>query len=189
MKGKDLIDVPSKTKMKLAYLIRRAGAYFIDCIIAFSISMLFIQWMILSQVRTFVGIDDQWFQDSINMELYVLLTISLPVWLYFSIMESSGRKATYGKSLMKLVVIKSEGDEKISFTQSFPRTILKLLPWEMAHLGIIFPSPLYYSDTPNIRILTIIGIVLFFIYFLSIVWDRQSQSLYDKLIKTEVQVR
>ena len=153
--------------MKINYLARRTAAYFIDCLIAFCIVMMFIQGLIMINLQPYLGIDEQWFQNSINMELYVLLTISIPVWLYFAIQECSLKKATLGKRLVSLEVINSVTTNKINFTQSISRTILKLLPWEIAHIGVIFPTPLHYAENPEIRILTIIGLVLFVVYFIS----------------------
>lgn len=172
--------------MKVNYLARRTTAYFVDCIIAFTISMLFIQGLIMINLQPYLGIDDQWFRNSINMEIYVLLTISLPVWLYFAIMESSEKRATLGKRLVNLEVLNSTTTNKINFTQSISRTILKLLPWEIAHIGVIFPTPLHYAETAEIRTLTIIGLVLFVVYFVSIALDQQSRSLYDKWVGTTV---
>jgi uncharacterized RDD family membrane protein YckC len=148
--------------------------------------MFLIQWVILMPYQESLGIDDEFFQNSWNMEGYVLLTISLPVWLYFSISDSSSKKGSFGKRWMKLQVLNIRNSAKLSFGQSFIRTILKLLPWEIAHIGVIFPVPLYYSEIPELRWLTVLGLVLFFVYFIGIVLDAQSRTLYDQLLGTQV---
>ena len=122
--------------------------------------MLIIQWAVLSQIRESFGITDEGFRNSLNMELYVL--ISIPVWIYFTFYNSNRTKGTFGGKILKLSVCDKE-KRKISLGKSFKRTLLKLAPWEIIHIGIIFPTPMYLNDQVNIRLLTILGILLFFI--------------------------
>ena len=157
-------------------------AYFMDCLLVFSLIMLIFQWLILTPIRGYFVIDNTWFHDSLNMQLYVLLTISLPVWFYFAFLDSCKSNGTYGKRLMNLNVLNKDYLTKISFQKSFMRAIFKLFPWEIAHIGVIFPEPLYYAKNPDVRILTIIGIILFMVYFISIAIDKNSQSVYDKIL-------
>ena len=171
--------------LKMKYLIKRTIAYLIDCIICYSAIMLIIQWAILSNLREYFGLTIEWFRNSINMELYVLLSISFPVWFYFVYFDSNKANGTVGKKIMKLSVLSIEED-KILISKSLKRTFLKLLPWELAHLGVIFPTPLYFEEQGNIRLLTIIGISLFAIYVMSILIGAKGQSIYDKLLKTIV---
>ncbi|MFK8011748.1 MAG: RDD family protein [Marinicellaceae bacterium] len=145
-----------------------------------------LQWIILTPVRQYAGIDEIWFHDSINMQLYVLITISLPVWLYFLLLDSYKCNGTFGKRLMKLTVLNQMNHKRLTLKKSLIRTIFKLLPWEIAHIGVIFPVPIYYAENPNIRILTIIGLLLFMLYFMSIFFNKKSQSFYDQLLNTQV---
>ncbi|MFZ6052484.1 RDD family protein [Halocola ammonii] len=170
----------------MKHLLQRGLAYYIDCIICFGAVMLILQWGILSNIRDDIGITDDWFRESWNMQLYVLTTISLPTWLYFAMFDSNHSKGTLGKRLFKLSVLRSEDSNRISFGKSFGRTILKLLPWEVAHLGVIFPTPLYFAKEPEIQPMTYIGIALFGIYVLSILLSKTNQSIYDYLLKTRV---
>ncbi len=169
----------------MKYFLRRTFAYFIDCSIAYLFVMLIIQWAILSQLRVYVGITEVWFQSSINMHLYVFSSISFPVYLYFAYFDSRHSKGTFGKRLCKLRVNDIK-NHKISFLKSFWRAILKLLPWEIAHLGIIHPTPVYFENEPNIRILTYIGLLLFTVYFISIWFSSKQQTIYDKVVGTLV---
>jgi uncharacterized RDD family membrane protein YckC len=169
----------------MKYFFERTLVYFIDCFIAFALVMLIIQWAVLSHLRESFGITDVWFQSSINMQLYVLTSISIPVWIYFAYFDSEKSKGTFGKRIFKLEV-KDNKNQKISFGKSLLRTILKLLPWEIAHIGIIFPTPLYYENEPAVRILSYIGLLLLAIYFISIWTDSKKRSIYDKVIGTIV---
>jgi uncharacterized RDD family membrane protein YckC len=148
----------------MKYFLKRASAYLIDCIICYSVVMLVVQWAILSNFREQFGITENWFHNSINMELYVLITISLPVWVYFTLLDSKRFKGTFGKRLCKLTVYNDATEDKLEVSKSFFRTFLKLLPWEVAHLGIIFPTPMYFTKDPAVRFLTIAGGVLFALY-------------------------
>ena len=167
------------------YFIKRAIAYFVDCIIVFSIIMLVLQWAIFSQFRDVIGITDAWFRSSWNMQLYVLLSISIPVWLYFAYFDSKHSKGSFGKRLFKLSVKDNSGGG-ISFSKSLFRSILKLLPWEIAHIGVIWPTPIYFEAEPTVRILTIIGMALFLIYVFSILIDKDKRSLYDIVLNVNV---
>ncbi len=169
----------------MKHFLKRMTAYLIDCIICYSLVMLVIQWAILSNIRESLGITEEWFKSSLNMELYVLISISIPVWAYFVYFDSNKTKGTFGKRILKLSV-RDQENKTMSLSKSFQRTILKLAPWEIAHLGVIFPTPIYFENEPDIRILTIVGILLFSIYMISIVFNTNGQSLYDKLIGTKV---
>jgi uncharacterized RDD family membrane protein YckC len=87
---------------KLPYWLRRSIAYILDCAVAYILIMLLLQALLLAPLRGYFRITEEWFHDPWQLEGYILSTISLPVWLYFSLMESSGLKATLGKKLMKL---------------------------------------------------------------------------------------
>ncbi len=167
------------------YFIKRALAYWIDCLVAFSTVMLVFQWAILSQFRDLIGITDEWFKDSINMHLYVLLTISIPVLLYFAYFDTKHAKGTFGKRLFKLEV-KSVSDHQISLGRSFLRTFLKLLPWEIAHIGVIYPEPVYFQQNANIHFVTYIGLFIFLVYVVGILVSSKRQTLYDRVVNTHV---
>ncbi|WP_340064706.1 RDD family protein [Ascidiimonas aurantiaca] len=169
----------------MRYFLKRTLAYFIDVTLCYTILILVLQWAILGTLRTRLGLADTWFENSLNMELYVLSTISLPVWFYFTYFDSNRAKGTLGKRLFRLSVQNPE-NQRISPGKSFLRTFLKLLPWEIAHLGVIFPTPLYFEDEPGLRILTLAGMVLFVSYMISILADPKRRSLYDRLLKTQV---
>jgi uncharacterized RDD family membrane protein YckC len=147
--------------------------------------MLVLQWAVLSQFRDLLSMTEEWFKESINLQLYVTLSISLPVWLYFAYFDSKMSNGTFGKRLFRLSVNSISG-QKISFGKSLSRSILKLLPWELAHIGVIFPEPLYFSAQTGVRWLTYVGMLLFLIYVLSIVVTEKRQTLYDKYLNTLV---
>lgn len=169
----------------MKYFIKRIVAYLLDCILCYLSVMVIIQWGILSNLREQLGITDKWFESSINLEIYVLLTISLPVWIYFLLMDSKIAKGSFGKRLMKLAVQEKTRDERVGIPKSLARTTLKLLPWEISHLGLIFPTPIYFDEDPEIRVLTIIGILLTMVYVISLL-TKDKQTIYDSITGTKV---
>lgn len=171
--------------LEMKYFLRRAIAYFVDCLCCYGVIMLVLQWAILSNLQPLLGIDEEWFQISLNVQLYVLLTISIPVWAYFTYFDSRESKGTIGKRLLKLSVVDDQ-QQRLDLYRSFQRTFLKLLPWEVAHLGVIWPEPIYFADEPNVRIFTIVGIILLAVYTFSVVLSTQQQSVYDKWLDTAV---
>lgn len=166
------------------FLLRRALAYYLDCTIAFTVVMLGIQWLILLPMRPLIGWDDKWLHESWNMQMYVWLTISLPVFLYFTLMDSRITKGTFGKRIFKLKVVNNKGTQ-LSIGFSFLRTFFKLLPWELAHIGVIFPQPLYFQENPEIQLLTYLGLGLFLTYLITVIFSHK-KSPYDFLLHTKV---
>jgi hypothetical protein len=62
-----------------------------------------------------------------------LLTMTLPVTVYFSVCEASWLQASLGKRLLGLVVTRASG-ESLSFRAALLRNALKFVPWECGHL-------------------------------------------------------
>ena len=155
----------------MRYFLKRSLAYWIDLMISYAVVMLIIQWVLLNNIRGSLGMTDTWFEQSWNMFFYVAISISLPVWLYFIYFDSRKSKGTFGKRMMRLSV-QNWDNQRISLGKSFQRVFLKLLPWEISHAGIIFPTPLYFEDEPSMRWLPVLGLVLFIVYMASILLNR-----------------
>jgi uncharacterized RDD family membrane protein YckC len=61
-----------------------------------------------------------------------LLTMTVPVTLYFALCESSVWRASLGKRILGLVVSRDTGG-RLSFRAALFRNALKFLPWEFGH--------------------------------------------------------
>lgn len=168
------------------FVLKRSAAYFIDVTIIYLIVMLVFQLLVLVPIREYIGLDENWFRIGWNVQVYVWVTISLPVWLYFIVLESSNYKATLGKRLFKLRVVNDTHDSKLPLQVSVKRTALKLLPWELIHIGLNLPNPVWFEDTPSFRYLTLAGTLLFVFYFITILVSKRRTTIYDDLIKTKV---
>ena len=133
-------------------LYRRILAYLIDSLAVFLIFVLGLQYALFVPLRHLVIGSEAWFLPGWHTELYTLLTISLPTWLYFIFMEISPWKATLGKRLLGLQTLGVTSKGRISLGQSILRTLIKLLPWELAHLNNNLPTPMWYTENPGFRI-------------------------------------
>src|SRR5260370_9777102 len=73
--------------------------------------------------------------DKLRGHAMALLSLTLPVSLYFSIAESSQWQATVGKRALGLRVQTVAG-ARVGLGRSLARSAIKFLPWEIAHTAI-----------------------------------------------------
>lgn len=116
-------------------------------------------------------------------ELFGLLLLVSPVFLYFFLFEASYLKATPGKLLFRLKVIKIDGTN-FNYTDSFIRSLVKFIPWELAHFAIwqlVYPN----SDFSSIaEMLLIMTNVLAALYIVFPFFNRESRALHDYVAHT-----
>lgn len=113
-----------------------------------------------------------------------LISITLPVFLYFYLMEKSKYKATFGKLVLKLKVNTNDFNNSILI-----RNLLKFLPWEIAHFGVHWI--VYYSNNNQeipiwVYITLIVPQLIILAYFISIILSNGKFSLYDNIAKTKI---
>jgi uncharacterized RDD family membrane protein YckC len=174
--------------MKDAYMARRGMAYLSDCILVFAFYVL-TQRAIFLPLRRFAFGSDEWFASGMMSELYTLLTISLPIWLYFTLTEVSRWQATLGKMWLGLQTVDAATRGQIGFWQSFLRTVIKMLPWEVAHVANNLPVPMWYDPEPGFRWGFLLSPLLLTLYIVVVVLTPQHQSVHDVLARTRVVLR
>ena len=172
--------------MKYASIVRRVIAYLIDSVLVFVVFIMLTQTFFFGPVRPLVIGSENWFRSGWNTELYTLLTISFPTWLYFSLFEFSSWQATPGKRLLKLKTLDQLGGNRLTLFQAVIRTLVKLAPWEIAHLTNNLPVPMWYDPTPGFRIGFIVVPVLILFYVGLAFATQNKQSLHDLIAKTVV---
>jgi len=172
--------------MNYSNLFRRILAYLIDCLLAFLLFVVIIQFAIFVPLRQFVSITNDWFASGWKTELYTVLTISLPIWLYFIIFEVSPWKATIGKRILGLQTLDAVSKRKITIFQAILRTIIKLLPWEIAHFTNNIPIPMWYDNNPQLRPGFLIVPILVVVYLVVIQLTYNHQGIHDLIAKTIV---
>ncbi|MFO7270603.1 RDD family protein [Sphaerobacter thermophilus] len=134
------ISVP--TALPARIVLRRGLAYAIDVALAYGV-FVGVQTA-LTPIRN--RLDPVWMTSGPRLEGYIFLTISLPVWCYFTLCEGSRWQATVGKRLLGLRVVTATG-ERVGWGRALLRTVVKLLPWDIAHVTVALPRPLFID--PN----------------------------------------
>ncbi|MEZ4673126.1 MAG: RDD family protein [Caldilineaceae bacterium] len=137
-------------------------------------------------VRTgFPALSQMVFGSPVAGQTAGFLLITLPVTLYFALLESSPWQATLGKRRQHLKVVDMTGDP-LTRSRAFARTLLKFVPWELAHTCIWqirfappAPSPLITAGFALVWILVGANLV-------SLLRSRSHQTLYDRLAGTYV---
>ena len=165
--------------------VRRGVAYLIDCGCAFLIFVI-TQYCLFLPLRLAIGITPEWFKSGMNTELYTLFTISIPVWLYFAISESSAWRASLGKKIVGLEIVDLSNSSRVSFLRCLIRIVIKLLPWELAHLGNNLPEPIWYVEDPGFRICFVISGVLFALYLIVPLLNTNRLGIHDMMVETRV---
>ena len=90
-------------------------------------------------------------------DLLALLTLVLPVTLYFGLTEASSQRATLGKRRMRLAVVDRAG-RRLRVGRSLLRAAVKFLPWQIAHTSL-FHIPGWPTAVETMPPGAIIGLV------------------------------
>lgn len=124
------------TDLEPAGFAIRLAAFLIDIVIVCAAVVLLLQF-VLDPLRAALG--PGWARVGWFYIGYALLTVSLPIWLYFTGYEAGDQHATLGKRWLGLTVAGASGTPP-SFGRAFLRTIVKLMPFEIAHIVIAVPA-------------------------------------------------
>jgi len=174
------------TAIKFAKVHHRIFAYLIDALLVYLVFVMVTQNFIFVPIRQIISGSDQWFLSGWKTEVYTLLTISLPTWLYFGLCEISPWQATVGKRVLKLQTLDKASYYRITLAQTIIRTIIKMLPWEIAHLTNNLPMPIWYDPNPGFRIGFVLIPLLATIYLTLILITKNKQCLHDLIANTIV---
>ncbi|SHE15336.1 RDD family [Chlamydia abortus] len=159
--------------------VRRLIAYGIDFII---LAMILVSVQLIINVFTGGGLSRS-LQSGWAIELWVLLTMSAPVWLYFIYCEHRTRQ-TIGKKMMRLMLERVDG-QPLKLRQTVIRTLIKLLPWELTHIFILLPEP-WWSVPEAPRISIYLPNILIVLYAVFLFWTRGKRALHDLIPGTHI---
>lgn len=166
-----------------ASVLRRILAYAIDA------ALLFVAFpLILGAVCNLIfyltfGFD--WMQNGLLFWAYIFSTVSIPFWLYYSLLESSARQATFGMRLFGLQVTDT-GGKRVGFGRALLRTVIKLLPFELNHLVLFLPTPIWSDPQPGFRLGFVAVNALMILYIATTFLTRRKQSVHDLVSGTIV---
>jgi uncharacterized RDD family membrane protein YckC len=172
--------------MKYSNVLRRGVAFLVDSLLVYFIFVVVIQNLLFLPLRRMIFGSDDWFRVGWYTEAYTLLTISLPTWLYFVLSETAPWRATLGKRLLNLQTLDVENQDRITCQQAFTRTIIKLLPWEIAHLTNNIPTPMRYDPDAGFRFGFLVVPVLVVIYLVMVASNKNGRGIHDWVAKTVV---
>lgn len=158
-------------------ILRRAIAFFIDYII------IILPYIAILTAYSVISAGDDlsslFPSNAVQGQLGGFVTLTLPVTLYFIVLESR-RGATLGKSRMGLCVQTPDG-EPAGIASITLRNVLKFIPWEIAHT--IMWQYSYNEVFPEWG--SIVGLVLVYgllgIYAVTMFVTPLRQTLYDKV--------
>ncbi len=158
-------------------VLRRLAAFAIDC------GLLGIYAGVLFTISPFLR---PLFTGSPYMaEFTGFLLLTLPFAIYFAICEASSWSASVGKKVMKLHVVDFSTSKRVHFSKSLLRSIVKFLPWELAHFAIwhafIFASSLQYIAMGALTV----SYILMIAYAVGLI-RRPHRTLYDRFAQTKV---
>ncbi len=162
--------------------LRRLLAYWIDITLLYA-TLVGLQ---LGFVWFTDGVVADWLRDRLFLLwVWIFLTISLPMWLYFILFESGPRQATLGKSLLGLQVTDMAGN-RLKRPRATLRTASKLAFFEIGHFALLFPTPLFDDPEPSFRTGIIVLIALMIMYFVMALITPRHQSVHDLVARTLV---
>ena len=75
---------------------------------------------------------------------------------------------------------------RIPFLTALLRTAIKLLPWELAHIGNNLPVPVWYMDEPEFRIAFLISGILMALYIATPLFRSDRRTIHDLVAGTVV---
>ena len=124
-------------------------------------------------------------------QLTGFISLTLPVVLYFSLLECSPWHASVGKRILRLEVT-SLTPKSASFLELLIRNLAKFLPWEIAHFGIHWAF--YFNRNGDVLpawvwIPLVFSQLLAVAYGASLVLDSKNRALYERWSGTMVAKR
>jgi uncharacterized RDD family membrane protein YckC len=125
------------------------------------------------------------FGNPVSGQIIGFFTLTLPVTLYFALLESSPWQATWGKRRQRLKVICTNG-ERLTRTRAISRTLLKFIPWELAHTCIWQIRFALQEPSPTIMAGFVLVWILVGINVIKLWLSPTHQTLYDWLAGTYV---
>ncbi|MEM7530693.1 MAG: RDD family protein [Chloroflexota bacterium] len=125
------------------------------------------------------------FGHPLQAQFIGFITVTLPVTLYFTFTESSSWQASWGKRRQGLRLVRTDG-AGITFGRALVRTLLKFVPWELAHTCIWQISVTPSEPSP---LITAGFIIVWVSVGANIVWlwvSPSHQTIYDWLADTYI---
>lgn len=131
-----------------------------------------VNWIFPDILRTLFG-------NPLSGQITGFLVVTLPVTMYFALLESSSWQATWGKRRKNLRVV-GRNNCRLRRMRAFGRTLLKFIPWELSHACIW--QIRFSAGDPSLGIVSEFALVLILIALniASLLVSPTRQALYDR---------
>ena len=169
--------------------IKRASALLIDYCIILGYMGILAGLMFVLYLTT--GNLPDWLTYSVTVaEILGFIVLVLPVGMYLYLSESSTHRATIGKRSLHLIVISNKPNTKLTRSQIAIRTIIKLLPWELAHFFVWHIVAATANGQNSFPLWLEVGliscIIIPIIYVLMVAFQSKGRGPHDLIARTRV---
>jgi uncharacterized RDD family membrane protein YckC len=82
--------------------------------------------------------------------------------------------------------VTNNDSERIGFERAFLRTVIKLLPFELNHLVMFLPTPIWSDPNLGFRVGFVVINALIILYIVTMFLTRRRQSVHDLFAQTVV---
>lgn len=176
------------TNQEAPHFSRRIAAFALDYILIIG------YLIILASLSSFLALGPlkgRWkelISSPVHMDLIAFFSAVLPVILYFTLQESSSKRATWGKHRMNLQVLHRDGG-RLSLGRSLVRSILKFLPWQLTHT-CLFYIPGWPMDPEKPPFWVFAGLILVWVivifYIITMAFGSTRRTPYDWIAGSKV---
>ncbi len=172
----------SVASLRYAGLTKRITAFALDYLIITSYLVVLLGVGIT--ITTIAGPLEQISAPSaspILMDAIAFLTAILPVIMYFTFQEGSNFQATWGKRKVGIKVVNATGN-KLSKRRAFLRSLVKFLPWQLAHTSLFHIKGWPFAPenpTPIVTTGLILAQVLIVAYIITLMLNKMHRTPYD----------
>lgn len=157
---------------------------------------LILAWMALLTLSTVIawaisGQSTDWLELGVGgAQLLGFLLLVVPVGIYLFACEASSRHATVGKRVMRLRVVDETTTGAPAPWQVLVRTVVKLLPWEVAHFFVWQTIATVSADSLVFPAWVMVGLILAdvipLVYVGFVLFHRERRGPHDLAAGTRV---
>lgn len=123
-------------------------------------------------------------------ELLGFVVLVLPVGVYLYLCEASERRATVGKRVLGLLVVDAATGGRLSKPRVLVRTVVKLLPWEVAHFVVWQIVAFTAAGAKDFPVWLSVGMVLAnvlpILYVATVLFQRDRRGPHDLVARSKV---
>ena len=175
------MSISSADSAAYASILSRIAAYSLDIVLLFAGIM--VSQGLLRPVNPLLGRTPS--ATGWQLHLWVYASVSLPILLYFALCTGSKWQATVGMRLLGIKVTSLSG-APIGIGHAVWRSLVMLIPFEVNHVVMFYPTPIWSDPKPGFRYGFIATSVLMIVYLASVLLTEHHQSIHDLAASTVV---